>query len=490
MSSSFSFDASALAAKIAGVAFDSRKVRPGFAFVAIAGAKDDGAKYIGEAISRGASVVVVSDSLPASALDAAGRDVEFVRVADPGRAVSLLAGAFNGNPSSRLAVYAVTGTNGKTTTAGLVRDIIESTGSKCGLLSTVEYSWPGHCEEASRTTPDPVYIQESLAAMEKSGCQAASMEASSHALHQGRVAGVRFAAAAFTNLSQDHFDYHHGFEDYFACKRRLFEQLGEGNRGAPAVVNLDDPYGRRILSDAAKLGIAPVSYSIGLEGDVRADDLLLGASATAFTLHAFGSAARVETGLVGRYNVSNLLCAAGMAISTGIPFDAVVSALSLAKPRWGRLERVTSADGDGAQVFVDYAHSPDAIEKALGALREITKARLSIVFGCGGDRDRTKRPLMAAVAARLADRVYLTSDNPRTEDPEAILDEIEPGIKGTGTQYIRIADRRAAIARALEEAGPGDVVLVAGKGHETYQEINGVHHHFDDRETVRSLMRR
>lgn len=485
-------DLAALAAKITGVAFDSRKVRPGFAFVAIAGAKDDGAKYIGEALSRGASALVVADgvALPDLPGSEAGR-IEIIRVPSPGPVLSELACEFYGNPSRKLAVYAVTGTNGKTTTAGLVRDILDSTGRTCGLLSTVEYSWPGHCEEASRTTPDPVLAQSALAAMAGAGCTAASIEASSHALHQGRISGVRLAAAAFTNLSQDHFDYHSGFEDYFACKRKLFEQLGRENPGAPAVINRDDPYGRRLLADAASLGVNPVSYSLGDEGDIRASGIVLGAVSTAFTLHAFGESAHLEAGLVGRYNVSNMLCAAGMALATGVPFGTVVEALSRAKPRWGRLERVLVGDGRDdrrAKVFVDYAHSPDAIEKALAALREVTAARLSIVFGCGGDRDRAKRPLMAGVAARLADRVYLTSDNPRTEDPEAILDEVETGIRGTATPYVRLADRREALARAILESGPGDVILVAGKGHETYQEVNGVHHHFDDRETVRQLL--
>lgn len=465
----------------AAIVFDSRKVIPGAVFVAVPGTHDDGARYVGEAVAKGAAVVVVQEGVALPEVAA-----RVVRVPDARRFLAELAARFHGNPSDSLAVYGVTGTNGKTTVAGLVRDMAAACGRPCGLLSTVEYSWPGHCEESSRTTPDPVFIQRAFAEMRRAGCSAVAMEVSSHALSQDRVAAVRFAAAGFTNLSQDHFDYHHDFEDYFACKRRLFERLGAGAPGAPALVNADDPFGRRLIADGRSLGVTPVPYSVDGAGEVAASGVSLGAAGTSFTLTAFGRSARVETGLIGRYNVSNVLCAAGMAIATGMPFDRVVETAAKARPRWGRLEVVHAKNG--ARVFVDYAHTPDAIEKALGALREVTRGCLTIVFGCGGDRDRAKRPLMAAVAARLADRVVLTSDNPRTEDPEAILDDVEAGIRGSATPYVRIADRRAAIAEAVGGLKPDDVVLVAGKGHENYQEVNGRHFHFDDREVVRQLI--
>lgn len=463
----------------APVVFDSRLATPGCTFVAIPGAKGDGAAFAAEAAARGAATIVAANDAVLPALPAS---VKVVRVSNPRAALSQLAADFYGHPSERLRVYAVTGTNGKTTVAGLVRDIIRASGTDCGLLSTVEYSWPGHCEEASRTTPDPVSLQRDLATMLAAGCGAASMEASSHALDQDRTASVVFASAGFTNLTQDHFDYHRGFEDYYLCKRKLFERLG-----APAAINADDPYGRRLLAECRTFGVRPVAYSIatGAAADVRAEDIRATAAGTAFTLSAFGATAAVDTALIGEYNVSNILCAAAMTVATGIPLNTVAEAVSAAKPRWGRLEPFDTPAG--ARVFVDYAHSPDAISRALAALRRVSKGRVIAVFGCGGDRDRAKRPLMARAAATGADFVIVTSDNPRSEAPEAIIDEAVAGFSGLETPWRRIADRRDAIAAAIAEARNGDVVLLAGKGHENYQEIAGVRHHFDDRETVREL---
>ena len=455
---------------------DSRKTRPGTLFVAIDGVRDDGARYVADALSRGAVAVVSERPAPPDV------SAPWARVPDARAALALLSCAVHGDPTRHLAVYAITGTNGKTTTAGLLRDVLEAAGVRAGLLSTVEYAYPGHCEEASRTTPDACSLQRYFAEMRTAGCRAAVMEASSHALVQSRTGGIRFAAAGFTNLSRDHFDYHKDFEDYFAAKCILFRQLGEGTPGAAGVVNADDPYGRRLLAMLPGMGVRPVSYGIGGDADIRAEDVELDARGSRFTLVTPAGRARVESALLGRYNVSNLLCVAGLALAGGVAFDVLVRALAAARPRWGRLEKV--AEVRGASVFVDYAHTPDAIEKALMALREITRGRLSIVFGCGGDRDRAKRPQMAEIAARLADRVILTSDNPRTEDPEAILDEVQAGIPA-GRGFARKADRRAAIRLALAGAGEGDCVLVAGKGHETYQEINGVKHPFDDRDVVR-----
>lgn len=461
------------------IVFDSRHATPGCTFVAIPGAKGDGAAFAADAAARGATTIVAASD---AALPALPDSVKVVRVANPRVALSELAADFYGRPSERLRVFAVTGTNGKTTVAGLVRDILRASGTECGLLSTVEYSWPGHCEEASRTTPDPVSLQRDLAAMLAAGCGAASMEASSHALDQDRAAAVSFAAAGFTNLTQDHFDYHKGFEDYYLCKRKLFEHLG-----APAAINADDPYGRRLIVECPTFGVSPVAYSIvpGTAADVRAENIRATAAGTTFTLSAFGATASIETALIGEYNVSNILCAAAMTVATSIPLATVAEAVSAAKPRWGRLEPFDTPAG--ARVFVDYAHSPDAISRALAALRRVSRGRVMAVFGCGGDRDRAKRPLMARAAADGADFVIVTSDNPRSEAPEAIIDETVAGFAGSKTPWRRIADRRAAIAAAIAEARNGDVILLAGKGHENYQEINGVRHHFDDRETVREI---
>ncbi len=467
--------------EIAGVALDSREVAPGALFIAVDGSRDKGSRYIGDAIARGAAAVASESNPPAGFPPG----VAWLRVPSARKAVAGAACAFYGQPSRHMAVYAVTGTNGKTTIAGLVRDMLEAAGTTCGLISTVENAYPGHVEEASRTTPDAVTLQRDLAAMLAAGCRAVSMEASSHALDQSRTGGIRFAAAGFTNLSQDHFDYHGGFEAYFAAKSLLFQQLGAENPGAPGVVNADDPFGRRLLSMLPSMGVRPVSYAIGEDADISARDVRIDVGRSFFRLCAGGRETEIHSRLLGRYNISNMLCAAGMALETGVPFDTVAEALSAAAPRWGRLEK--TAEYNGAAIFVDYAHTPDAIGKVLGALRELTVGRLIIVFGCGGDRDRAKRPKMAAMAAGLADFSVLTSDNPRTEDPEAIMDDAEKGFAGTGAKYARIADREAAIREALAMALPGDTIVVAGKGHENYQEIGGVKHHFDDRETVRRL---
>ncbi len=469
-------------ADITGLAFDSRHVTPGALFFAIDGNRDKGSKYIGDALARGAAAIVSQSPRPTDGLPAGAA---WIQVPDIRASLARTACAFYGDPSRTLRTYAVTGTNGKTTIAGLVRDILEATGTTCGLISTVEIAYPGHVEEASRTTPDPVTLQRNMAAMRDAGCEAVSMEASSHALVQSRTGGVRFATAGFTNLSQDHFDYHAGFEDYFAAKAILFRQLGAENPGAPGVVNADDPYGRRLLSMLPAMNVRPVSYAIEEDADIVARDVRVDVDRTRFRLCAGGREAEVVSRVLGRYNISNMLCAAGMALETGVPLETVREALSSATPRWGRLEK--TAEYNGAAIFVDYAHTPDAIGKVLGALREITVGRLIIVFGCGGDRDRAKRPQMASIAAERADFAILTSDNPRTEDPGAILDDTEKGFAGRKAEYLRIADREAAIGAALRLAHPGDTIVIAGKGHENYQEINGVKHPFDDRETVRRL---
>lgn len=455
---------------------DSRRVKPGSLFVALKGNAQDGAKYAHDALAKGAAAVI-SDSPAPPAFP-----IPWLQVANARNTLARLSCEINGNPSHSLAVYAVTGTNGKTTIAGLMRDCIEMSGVKCGLLSTVENYCGKTAAEASRTTGSAPEIQAAFAEMLRNGCGACAMEASSHALDQERTAGIRFAATGFTNLSRDHFDYHKNFEAYFEAKCNLFRQAGREKDGTPGVINIDDEYGRRLHTLLKEIHVRPVSYSLNGEADITATDIELGAAGSKFTLSAFGRKAAIETSLLGRYNVSNLLCVAGMALTTGIDFDCVAETLRNARPRWGRLEK--TAEINGASVFVDYAHTPDAIEKVLTALREITKGKLTIVFGCGGDRDRAKRPQMAAVAAKLADFSVLTSDNPRTENPEAIMDEAEKGFP-EGTRCTRIADRREAIHFALSNAAEGDCIVIAGKGHENYQEINGVKHHFDDREEVR-----
>ena len=442
----------------ADVVCDSRRVTPGALFVAIPGTRDDGARHIAEARAKGAAAVMGA---------CAGCDI---RVGDPRAAFAEACADHFGRPSERLLLCAVTGTNGKTTTAWLLRDILAQAGLNPGLLTTVREQWPGHDAPADRTTPDARALQAALAQMVAAGCRAAVIEASSHAIDQSRVGACRLALAAFTNLTQDHLDYHGTMEAYFAAKARLFLEHPE----APAVINADDPYGRRLLAllkgRPNLFPYAPSAVRADLDAEGIRAELTLGGRRVAF-----------RTALRGRFNLANLLCAATAAQALGVGPEPILCALSAATPRWGRLEPVAPG------VFVDYAHTDDALANVLATLRPLTKGRLLCLFGCGGDRDRAKRPKMAAAVDRAADLAIVTSDNPRTEDPRAIIADILPGFARL-TPHVE-PDRRAAIRLALSLLRPGDTLLVAGKGHETYQEIAGQRHHFSDAEEILAALR-
>ena len=458
-----------------GVQCDSRRVRPGDLFVALMGSRDDGGKYIGPALAKGA-VAVLSES-PV-------RDFtkQVFLVKDARRALACLAAALNGWPSRKLCVYGITGTNGKTTTAWLLREMLRAGGGDPGLLTTVQVEYRGREIPATRTTPDACELQSLLAAMQSAGCDSAVMEVSSHALDQQRVACLRFAAAAFTNLSQDHLDYHHTMEAYFQAKQRLFEQLAQEGAGRPAICFRDSEYGERMAAYLAALPLHRVTCGFTQASDLRAEDITVTTDGSRFTLAApDGQRRQLHVHLAGRYNIANMLCAAGLALEGGVPLDTVAQTLEEAKPRWGRLERVATAVP--AAVFIDYAHTDDALTNVLGTLREMTKGRLTVVFGCGGNRDRKKRPLMGRACAALADRLVVTSDNPRGEEPMAIIEEILSGVPD-GTDVSVEPDRRAAIRQALTAAAAGDVVLVAGKGHEPFQELADRTIPFNDRQVV------
>lgn len=458
-----------------GVQADSRRIRSGDLFVAVPGHRDDGAKYAASALAKGAVAV-----LSQSPLRDCGKSVVLVR--DARRALAVLASALNDWPSRRMDVFGVTGTNGKTTTVWLLRELLRAGGHVPGLLTTVQVEYGGRSIPATRTTPDAVELQGLLAAMRGAGCDSAVMEVSSHALDQQRVACLRFAAAAFTNLSQDHLDYHGTMACYFETKKCLFDQLAQERPGAPAVCFRDAGYGERMAAHIASLPLKLVTCGFTDASDVRAEEIVLTPDGTCFTLVLPGGARfPLRVHLAGRYNVANMLCAAALALEAGVVPEAVAAALQEAKPRWGRLERVPVPLR--ASVFVDYAHTDDALTNVLGTLREMTRGRLIVVFGAGGDRDRTKRPLMGRACAALADRLVVTSDNPRTEDPLAIIAQIQEGIR-TGSDVAVEPDRRAAIRLALSEAREGDVVLVAGKGHEPFQELAGRTIPFDDRQVV------
>jgi UDP-N-acetylmuramoyl-L-alanyl-D-glutamate--2,6-diaminopimelate ligase len=461
---------------ITGITYDSRRVMPGNLFVAVRGGRTDGHRFVEAAIDRGASAVVLERD--------AGMNPRATRikVEDARHTLAMASASFYNHPSVQLKVVGVTGTNGKTTTAFMVKSIMESAGGEAGLIGTVQYQVGQRIIPASRTTPESVEIQNMMSQMLGSGCGGVSMEVSSHALDQQRVAGVDFDVAVFTNLSQDHLDYHETMEKYFEAKVKLFKMLGSRRKSGRAVVNADNEYGRRLI---ARLGgeSAVVTYGVSSDAAIRALDVRVSADGTYFVVRTPRGHMPISLSLIGRYNVSNALAAISAALSLGIDLTSIERALANMPPVPGRLERVPV--GQDFHVYVDYAHTEDALRNVLLAVSELTKGRLIVVFGCGGDRDKGKRTPMGEAACELADFSILTSDNPRTEDPKSILTQIEEGFHaGTQNRYQVIEDRRDAIERALDIARPGDAVLIAGKGHETYQEFADTVVPFNDREVV------
>jgi len=453
-----------LDAGIASVTADSRMATPGSLFVAIPGLKTDGAKFIESAIRKGAAAVV-GESSAAS-----------VQVDDTRAALSIIAANYYGRPADKLSLVGVTGTSGKTTTTKMIESIFDAAGGPVGLVGTIEYRAGDERLMADRTTPDAVVLQQWFAKMVDAGVRNAVMEVSSHALALKRTYGIHFAAAVFTNLSQDHFDFHKDFEDYFAAKRILFDQIDRSRK--TAIVNIDDEYGRRLASE---LGDIVVTFGRGANADIHPlDGFEISVRGLQGRVATPAGEVRIESKLLGAPNLYNWLGAIGAAQSVGIDIPTIEAGIrNLAAVR-GRFEYVES-DG-GPTVIVDYAHKPDALDKLLQAVRDLASGRrVVLIVGCGGDRDKDKRPKMGAIAARLADYTVLTSDNPRGEKPEAILDDIEAGMRGA-TNYTRMTDRREAISRTITEASEDDVIVIAGKGHEPYQVIGDQILHFDDRE--------
>jgi UDP-N-acetylmuramoyl-L-alanyl-D-glutamate--2,6-diaminopimelate ligase len=454
-----------------GLADDSRAVRPGQWFVAVRGSQADGHRFIPGALERGAAALVVERP------EAAGGAPQVV-VTDGRRAALALARAWNGDPAAALTLVGVTGTNGKTTTTALVRHLLngaQAAGSIGTLGAFDGRGDPVPSTAGNLTTPGAVDLQATLAAMRERGVTHVAMETSSHSLDQGRLDGLAFAAGVFTNVTRDHLDYHGTMEDYLAAKLRLATLLAPGGT---AVVNADDP-----AWDALPAGIPRLTFGVaGETADLRAEDLVLAAAGSRFRLAGRFGAADVEFPLLGDFNVANGLGAAGAALALGHPLAEVAARLSDAPQVPGRMERIATRP---CTVLRDYAHTPDALERALRTLRPLTRGRLIVLFGCGGDRDRGKRPMMGRLAADLADLAVVTSDNPRTEDPEAILTDIEAGMGGVA--HRREVDRRRAIALALEEGAEGDTILLAGKGHETYQVIGTEKQPFDELEIVARL---
>ncbi len=468
--------------EITGLSTDSRTVGDGYLFIAVKGSSEDGHKYLADAVQRGARAVLVEHLVRTL------EGVTVVRVPDTRSAIAELASRFYGHPAQNLSLIGITGTNGKTTTSYLLEAVLKETGREVGVIGTISYRFRGKSFGASLTTPESTDLMRIMGEMKDAGITDLIVEVSSHSLDQGRTKGLEWSRAVFTSFSRDHLDYHSTMENYFRAKSLLFESLkgNQGRDGAKAIINMDDPKGREL----EKLTKVPVvSYGLGDRCLVRAADIEPTIGGLRFRLITPLGEITINSPLLGRINVYNILAAAATAFSYNIHLETTARGIESLSLVPGRLQRVVN--NRGLSIFVDYAHSPDALEKVLQTLSELTKGRLITVFGCGGDRDRGKRPEMGRIAGNYSDFVIITSDNPRGEDPEAIVREIEPGAMESGLQRVDSAspskggyqimlDRREAIQAAVKVADKQDIVLIAGKGHEDYQIIGGKRRYFSD----------
>lgn len=464
---------------VASITDDSRSVREGSVFVAVKGEHVDGHQFIPAAMKAGIAALVLERPV-------ADLSIPYARVTDSRKALGLLGSQFYGDPSAHLRMIGVTGTNGKTTTTYVCKTLLEALGRQVGLIGTVAYQIGKETISASHTTPGALELQQLLAKMVAGGCTTAVMEVSSHALAQDRVAGCEYDVAVFSNLTQDHLDFHHTMDEYFQAKLRLFTGLtGTRKPNKRAILNVDDPAGEQIKR---RCHVPVWTYGLKAKADLQSEGLRLSLGGTTFVAATPAGSFPVESYLVGEHNAYNLLAAIGVALHEGATPDQVREAVAQVTNVPGRFERVMA--GQGFTVVVDYAHTEDALVRLLTAAQTLKTGRIITVFGCGGDRDRGKRPKMGIAAVRYSDVVILTSDNPRTEDPLAILEEVEVGVREAlkdhpEAQYHKVPDRREAIAAAVRAACPGDIVLIAGKGHEDYQIIGTKKFHFDDREVAR-----
>ena len=478
---------------VTSLCYDSRRVGPGALFVAVDGFSVDGHRFITDAVDRGAVAVVCGKPVQA--------DVAVVQVSDPRAALARLAVQFYGRPAEQMTLVGVTGTSGKTTVTYLIERILEKAGHRPGVVGTINYRYAGKVFDNPVTTPESADLQQIFRQMVNYGTTHAIMEVSSHALDLSRVDGCRFDVAVFTNLSHDHLDYHKDIEDYWRCKRRLFVDYlkpADSQQAVRAVVNTDDPKGKVL---AEMLGAAALRSATKGAGDITIRQVTRDLTGLRGTIGTPRGDIEFNSPLVGDFNLDNILSATGAALALDIAPAAIAAGINASGCVPGRLERIM--EGGERFVFVDYSHKPDALDNALGALRRLTRGRLITVFGCGGDRDPSKRPVMGDIAARLSDLTVVTSDNPRSEDPLAIIDQVEAGVRKAGAQrlessawpsfcqgrgYLVEPDRRTAIWRAIQAAREGDAVLIAGKGHETYQILADRTIHFDDREVAREIL--
>lgn len=457
--------------EICGITDDSRKVQPGYAFVCIDGAAMDGHRFAGEAVQKGAAVIVCQRDL--------GLPNQVV-LADTRAAYAEMCAAWFRHPSERLQVLGVTGTNGKTSVCYMLKAILEEAGHKVGLIGTIQNMIGSEALPAKNTTPGPYQLNELFSQMLEQGCDYAVMEVSSHALDQKRVHGVQFAAGMFTNLTQDHLDYHKTMENYLLAKKRLFSMA------RMAIMNYDDPWYAKMSEG---LSCPLYTYStLSDEASYSAKNIMYSPAGVEFEFVGYSVIGRMHLHTGGRFTVYNAMCAATCAVELGIPVQTVCHALDKLQGIKGRAEVVPT--GRDFTVIIDYAHTPDGLENILSTFREYEKNRLVVLFGCGGDRDRTKRPLMAKVSAALADFLIITSDNPRSEDPQQIIDDITAGLAGTKAKYVTIPNRVEAIHYAIANARKGDIIVLAGKGHETYQVLADRTIHLDEREVIREALER
>jgi UDP-N-acetylmuramoyl-L-alanyl-D-glutamate--2,6-diaminopimelate ligase len=482
--------------EVAGLVYDSRRVAKGDVFFAVPGEQADGHQFVNQAIERGAIAAVVTDTAKVRP------GVTFIRVNDVRATMGIWAAHFYAQPGRRLKIVGVTGTNGKTTTTYLIESIFASAGLRPGVIGTINYRYGGKEMPAHHTTPESLDVHALMAEMAQGGARSVAMEVSSHALVQERVRGVDFDVGVFTNISRDHLDYHNDMDDYFVAKSRLFtDYLAVSAKSAKAaVINGDDARGRELLSKAQRAGLKTWSYGSGGEWDIKPLQVHHQVTGQGGKIKVKDRVIEFSSELIGAANLDNILAAVGVGFALKIPPTAIVDGIRKLKSVPGRLQRVENSRE--LVVLVDYAHTPDALEKTLGAVRPLTDGKVLTVFGCGGDRDRGKRPLMGEIAARLSDITILTSDNPRSENPQNILQEIQTGVEKTGMSkldaeaanahgvhgYAAEVDRRKAISLALRWAQPGDVVVIAGKGHEDYQILGEQKIHFDDREVAREIL--
>jgi len=468
--------------EVAGLAYDSRRVTPGMVFVAVPGQNTDGHDFINSAIDRGASAVICERN------GFVTQRSTKIKVGDAREALALAAAEYYGRPATKLKMIGVTGTNGKTTVSFMIKHILDSAGAKTGLLGTVRYEVGERVIPASRTTPEALDVQQMLASMIRADCAACVMEVSSHALEQKRVFGIDFDVAIFTNLTQDHLDFHGTMENYFQAKKKLFTSAYLEAKSGAAVINTDDAFGARL---AREINVeVNLTFGVGETSRLRATNIKLGRENTAFRVETPSGGFDCKLPLIGRHNIYNALAATGAAVTLKVDLSTIREGLERMPPVPGRLEAIQR--GQPFSVFVDYAHTDDALRNVLQTLREVTTGRILLAFGCGGSRDTGKRAKMGKVAAELADRSIITSDNPRKETPEKIAAMIEEGFRTVRTENYRVElDRRRAIDDIIREARRGDVVLLAGKGHETYQEFQDTVVPFDDRvyaaETLEAL---